>query len=59
MKIENNEILMHYKLEIGLLDDSLNFNINETREFDAKFKLIDGIWEPEDSTLFESLDIWF
>ena len=57
MKIENNEILMHYKVEIGLLDDSLNFNINETREFDAKFKLIDGIWEPEDSTIFEGLDL--
>jgi hypothetical protein len=59
MIIEKNEIWMHYKLDIGILDDSLNFKIDNTREFNVKFKLNQEIWEMEDSTLFEGLDLWY
>lgn len=58
MEIENNEIFMHYKLDDGELDDSLNFRINRTREFNLKFKLNQETWELEDSIKFEDLDIW-
>jgi len=58
MDIDKEVIIMHYRLDEGELDDSLNFNINKTRAFEVKFNLIKGIWTTNDTAKFEGLDIW-
>jgi len=50
-------ILMHYKLEKGVLGDSLDFRIRSTEKFDVKFIMKNGMWEATDSTKLNMLDM--
>jgi hypothetical protein len=57
MNLNKEIIIMHYRLDEGELDDSLNFKINKSREFDVEFNLIKGIWTTNDTAKFECLDM--
>lgn len=59
MEIEKDILRMHYKLEDGILDDSSNFKVTNTKTFEVKYFFRDKVWNTNDSLKFEGLDLWF
>ncbi|MCW3085172.1 MAG: hypothetical protein JWP12_2538 [Bacteroidetes bacterium] len=58
LEFKGNQLVVHYELEIGKLDDSTNFNVDSTKRFDAKFYFKNNKWITPDSAKFDGLDVW-
>ncbi len=58
MEFQGDQLLVHYELEIGKVDDSANFNIDSTNSFDVKFYFKNNKWITPDSAKFDGMMIW-
>ena len=57
MELGNNELTMHYKLEIGELSDSSAFRADQTRTFDVNYFFKNKKWITKDESKFDGLDL--
>jgi len=57
MELKNDTLVMHYKLEKGELNDSSDFNVNETKIFDVKFVFKNKKWITGEKKKFDGLDL--
>ncbi|MGK4568141.1 hypothetical protein [Flavobacterium sp. 3HN19-14] len=57
IELKKDELIMHYKLEKGELNDSLDFKVNETKIFDVKFIFKNKRWITTEKSKFDGLDI--
>jgi hypothetical protein len=57
MELNNDELIMHYKLEKGELNDGLDFKVSQTKVFDVKFVFKNKKWTPTEKNKFNRLDM--
>lgn len=57
MELKNEDLLMHYELEKGEINDSSEFEVNETKTFDVRFVFKNNKWTTTEKNKFDGLDL--
>ncbi|NUO00027.1 MAG: hypothetical protein HUU01_05360 [Saprospiraceae bacterium] len=57
MELKKDNLVVHYTVEDGELDEGSTRNIKETRKFDVRYGFKNNQWVTNDTAKFEGLDI--